>query len=296
MTPADWTQLFLLSLIWGGSFFFIGVAVKGLPVLTIVALRVAIAALILWLLLTVTGRRMPASRAAWVSFTVMGLLNNVIPFSLIVFAQTQIASGLASILNATTPLFTVLVSAAFLPDEPPSLTKLGGMMLGLMGVAVMMGLDGLSQDGSALLPQMAVLSAAVSYALSGAYGRRFNDMGIDPITSATGMLTASSVILIPVALVFGGLPGPDVALHIWAAVTALGVICTGFAYVLFFGILGRAGATNISLVTFLVPVSAILLGWLFLSERLGLAHAIGIAMIAGGLVLIDGRLTARYRP
>ncbi|MDF3606054.1 DMT family transporter [Paracoccus sp. DMF-8] len=295
MAPSDWAQLLLLSLIWGGSFFLIAVAVKGLPVLTIVALRVSIAALVLWGVLLVTGRRMPRGRAVWASFAVMGLANNAIPFSLIVFAQTQIPSGLASILNATTPLWTVLVSAIFLSDEPPSAAKLGGVVLGLGGVAVMMGLDSLAGHGMALLPQMAMLGAAVSYALSGAYGRRFSRMGIDPMASATGMLTASSVMLIPMALATGGIPGPEVALHVWAAVATLGIICTGFAYVLFFGILGRAGATNISLVTFLVPVSAIMLGWLFLGEKLSFAHGIGIAMIAGGLALIDGRLAARRR-
>lgn len=295
MAPGDWAQLFLLSLIWGGSFFLIAIAVKGLPVLTIVALRVSIAALVLWAMLIVTGHRMPHSIKAWSSFAVMGLVNNVIPFSLIVFAQTQIPSGLASILNATTPLWTVLVSAVFLSDEPPSPAKLGGVMLGLGGVAVMMGLDSLAGHGMALLPQLAMLGAAISYALSGAYGRRFSRMGIHPMSAATGMLTASSVMLIPAALVVGGLPGPEVPLHVWAAVATLGVICTGFAYVLFFGILARAGATNISLVTFLVPVSAIMLGWLFLAEKLSFAHGIGIVMIAGGLALIDGRLTASRR-
>lgn len=293
MAPGDWAQLLLLSLIWGGSFFLIAVAVKGLPVLTIVALRVSVAALVLWAVLAVTGRRMPRDRVTWSSFAAMGLLNNVIPFSLIVFAQTQIPSGLASILNATTPLWTVLVSAIFLSDEPPSASRLAGVVLGLGGVVVMMGLDSLAGHGMALLPQLAMLCAAISYGLSGAYGRRFSRMGIDPMASATGMLTASSVILAPLALLVGGIPGAEVPTHVWAAVATLGVICTGFAYVLFFGILGRAGATNISLVTFLVPVSAIMLGWVFLDERLSFAHGIGIVMIAGGLALIDGRLTAR---
>lgn len=293
MGPADWARLLLLSLIWGGSFFLIAIAVKGLPVLSIVALRVSVAALVLWLVVLASGRRIPRAPRIWANFAVMGLVNNAIPFSLIVFAQTQIPAGLASILNATTPLWTVLVTALMLADEPPSPAKLGGVALGLGGVAVMMGLDSLAGHRMALLPQVAMLGAAISYALSGAYGRRFGKMGIDPMVAATGMLSASSLMLLPLALAIDGPPGPDVAPTVWMAVAMLGILCTGFAYVLFFGILARAGATNISLVTFLVPVSAILLGWLFLDEKLGLAHAIGITMIAGGLILIDGRLTRR---
>lgn len=295
MGGAEWAQLLLLSLIWGGSFFFIAIALTGLPVLTIVTARVGIAALVLWLVVVLTGRKLPRDPAIWGAFLVMGLLNNVVPFGLIVWGQTAIPSGLASILNATTPLWTVIISAALLSDEAATPAKLAGVVLGLGGVAVMIGLDTLAGLGHAILPQLAILGAAISYGFAGVFGRRFRRMGVDPVTSSAGMVTGSTLILLPVMLAVDGLPGPGAPASVWLAVVALGVICTGLAYVLYFRILARAGATNLSLVTFLVPVSAILLGWLFLKESLGPAHLLGVVMIAAGLALIDGRMTGRQR-
>lgn len=289
MTPGDWAQLLLLALIWGGAFFLTGVAVKGMPVLTLVAVRVAVAALVLWAVVLARGTPIPRAPAIWGAFLVMGALNNAVPFMLIAWGQRSVPSGLASILNATTPLFTVLVSAALLADERATAQKFAGVLIGLAGVAVMMGLDTVAGHGHALLPQLAILGAALSYALAGAFGRRFRRMGVDPILSAAGMVTGSSLMMIPAALIHDGLP-LAVAAPYWAAAITNGVIATGLAYVIYFNILARAGATNISLVTFLVPVTAILLGWLFLHEVLGPAHAIGMVMIALGLMLIDGRM------
>ncbi|WP_299843146.1 DMT family transporter [uncultured Paracoccus sp.] len=293
MGKAEWAQLLLLSLIWGASFFLIALAVTGLPVLTIVTLRVGVAAVVLWLVVALSGVPLPREPAIWGAFLVMGFLNNVVPFGLIVWGQTAIPSGLASILNATTPLWTVIVTSAFLSDEAATPAKLMGVVLGLGGVAVMIGLDTLAGLGHAVLPQLAILGAAISYAFAGTFGRRFRRMGVDPITTSAGMVTGSTLILLPVMLAVDGLPGADVPGTVWLSVILLGVICTGLAYVLYFRILARAGATNLSLVTFLVPVSAILLGWLFLNESLGLAHLLGVLMIAAGLALIDGRLTRR---
>lgn len=291
MGASEWGQLLILSLIWGGSFFLIAIALTGLPVLTIVTARVGIAAAVLWLIVALTGRRPPRDPAVWATFLVMGLLNNVVPFGLIVWGQTAIPSGLASILNATAPLWTVIISAALLDDEAATPAKLAGVMLGLAGVAMMIGLDTLAGLGHAILPQLAILGAAISYGFAGVYGRRFRRMGVDPITSGAGMVSGSTLILLPVMLAVDGLPDPDVPARAWLAVALLGIFCTGLAYMLYFRILARAGATNLSLVTFLVPVSAILLGWLFLNETLGPAHLIGVLMIAAGLALIDGRLT-----
>ncbi|MFV0303441.1 MAG: DMT family transporter [Paracoccus sp. (in: a-proteobacteria)] len=291
MGASEWGQLLILSLIWGGSFFLIAIALTGLPVLTIVTARVGIAAAVLWLIVALTGRRPPRDPAVWAAFLVMGLLNNVVPFGLIVWGQTAIPSGLASILNATAPLWTVIISAALLDDEAATPAKLAGVMLGLAGVAMMIGLDTLAGLGHAILPQLAILGAAISYGFAGVYGRRFRRMGVDPITSGAGMVSGSTLILLPVMLAVDGLPDPDVPARAWLAVALLGIFCTGLAYMLYFRILARAGATNLSLVTFLVPVSAILLGWLFLNETLGPAHLIGVLMIAAGLALIDGRLT-----
>lgn len=290
MEAADWAQLLLLSLLWGGSFFLIAVSVTGLPVLSIVAIRLGVAAMVLWLIVLATGRRLPRAPGIWAAFLVMGILNNAIPFGLIVWGQTSIPSGLASILNATTPLWTVIVSGLLLSDEAFSARKLAGVVLGLGGVAVMIGLDTLAGLGHAIWAQLAILGAALSYAFANVFGRRFRSMELDPVVTAAGMVTGSSALLIPLALSVDGLPGADVPGQVWLAAIVLGVVSTGLAYVLYFRVLARAGATNISLVTFLVPVSAVLLGWLFLAETLGPAHLLGVVLIALGLALIDGRL------
>lgn len=293
MSGSEWALMLFLSVLWGGSFFFIGTAVRDMPVLTIVLLRVAVAAAALWVFVLATGRRVPRRAQAWRAFLVMGLLNNVIPFSLIVWGQTQIPSGLASILNASTPLWTVLVATALLSDERASVRKLTGVVLGLGGVAVMMGIDVIGGD-HVLLPQLAVVAASVSYAFSAWWGRRFRDMQVDPVVTAAGMLTASTLVLAVPALALNGLPVGYPATS-WAAIAALALLSSALAYVIYFHILATAGATNISLVTFLVPVSAILLGWAFLDERLGAAQLLGMALIGGGLALIDGRLLAWRR-
>lgn len=290
MEAADWAQLLLLSLLWGGSFFLIAVSVTGLPVLSIVAIRLGVAAMVLWLIVLATGRRLPRAPGIWAAFLVMGILNNAIPFGLIVWGQTSIPSGLASILNATTPLWTVIVSGLLLSDEGFSARKLAGVVLGLGGVAVMIGLDTLAGLGHAIWAQLAILGAGLSYAFANVFGRRFRSMELDPVVTAAGMVTGSSALLIPLALSVDGLPGADVPGQVWLAAIVLGVVSTGLAYVLYFRVLARAGATNISLVTFLVPVSAVLLGWLFLAETLGPAHLLGVVLIALGLALIDGRL------
>ena len=291
MSGREWGLMLLLSALWGGSFFFIGTAVRDMPVLTIVLLRVALAAAALWIVVLATGRRVPRGAATWGAFLVMGLLNNVIPFALIVWGQKQIPSGLASILNASTPLWTVLVAGALLSDERASVRKLAGVVMGLGGVAVMMGIDVIGGQHP-LLPQLAVVCASISYGFSAWWGRRFRQIGVDPMVTAAGMLTASTLVLAIPVLALNGPPVGYPATS-WAAVAALALLSSALAYVIYFRILASAGATNISLVTFLVPVSAILLGWLFLDERLGFAQLIGMALIGAGLALIDGRLFAR---
>jgi drug/metabolite transporter (DMT)-like permease len=293
MTSAEWAMLFALSLLWGGSFFFNGVAVKELPPLTIVFSRVALAALTLHLVMAATGRRLPGSREAWLAFTGMGILNNVVPFSLIVWGQGQIASGVASILNATTPLFTVLVAHAFTADERLTPLRVAGVIAGFAGVAVMLGAGQIS-GGAPVLAYAACLGAALSYGLSSVYGRRFRALGIAPMSVATGQLTVSSLIILPMMLIVDqpwtlALPGGDTLL----ALAGLATVSTALAYLLFFRILAGAGATNISLVTFLIPPSAILLGIAFLGEVLLPRHVAGLALIGLGLALVDGRLMKR---
>lgn len=296
MGPAEWAMLIALSLLWGGSFFFVGVAVKALPPFTIVALRVSLAAAALLLFLRFTGRSMPRDGRIWLAFFGMGLLNNLIPFSLIVWGQTHIASGLASILNATTPLFGVVVAHLLTDDEKLTANKLSGVLIGFLGVAVMIGPAALGGLGSNVLAQVAVLGAALSYAFAGVFARRFKRMGVAPIVTATGQVSASSLMLVPIALLVDRpwaltVPG----LEVWGAIVGIALISTALAYVLFFRILETAGVTNLMLVTFLIPVSAILLGALFLGESLEPKHFLGMALIAAGLAAIDGRLLRRFR-
>ncbi len=289
-------MLLTLSLLWGGSFFFVEVIISELPPLTVVFLRVVLAAIALWLFALVIGLRPPMTIGAWTAFLIMGLLNNVIPFTLIVWGQTHIASGLASILNATTPLFTVIVAGFLLVDERTTSMKLVGVIIGFIGVILMIGPSALSGLETDVLAQIAVLGAAVSYAFAGVFGRRFKAMGIDPVVTAAGQVTASSLVLAPVAIYIDRpfsleIPGIEVI----TSIIGLAILSTAVAYILYFRILASAGATNLLLVTFLIPISAILLGSLVLGESLELIHYLGMALIGFGLSAIDGRLWRRKR-
>jgi drug/metabolite transporter (DMT)-like permease len=291
MTFFDWCLLLALSILWGGSFFFVDVAVTALPPFTIVLSRVAIAALVLHLALRITGTAMPWDGRTWLAFFGMGLLNNAIPFSLIVWGQTHIASGLASILNATTPLFTVLVAHVLTADERLSTNRAAGILIGLAGVIVLIGPQALAGLGEDVLAQLAILGAALSYGFAAIFGRRFKRMGLPPLATAAGQVTASSLMLLPVALLIDrpwSLSAPG--LPVWGAIPGLALFSTAFAYVVFFRILASAGAVNLSLVTFLIPISAIVLGALILGERMAATDFVGLALIGLGLAAIDGRL------
>jgi drug/metabolite transporter (DMT)-like permease len=221
----------------------------------------------------------------------MSILNNVIPFTLIVWGQSHIASGLASILNATTPLFTVIVAHYLTDDERLTGQRFAGVIVGFAGVAVMIGAAAFASLDASILAQLAVLGAALSYGFSGVFGRRFKTMGIPPLATAAGQVTVSSAILLPAALIVDRpwtLAMPSTGAIV--SLVALGLVSTAFAYLIFFRLLARAGATNVGLVTFLIPVSAILLGVLVLGETLAMRHVAGMALIGAGLILIDGRL------
>jgi drug/metabolite transporter (DMT)-like permease len=296
MTATEWSLLMSLSALWGGSFLFVGVAVQELPPLTIVAARVVLAALALLGAMRLMGATLPREPRVWAAFFGMGVLNNAVPFTLIVWSQGHIASGVASILNATTPLFTVIVAHVFTADEPMTARKLAGVLIGFVGVAVMIGGAALQSLGVAVLAQLATLMAALSYAFAGVYGRRFKAMGVAPIATAAGMLTASSLTLLPVMLLVDRpwtLPAPSATTV--AALIGLALFSTSLGYILYFRLLAAAGATNLLLVTFLIPVSAILLGIWLLGERLAPRHLLGMALIGCGLAAIDGRLLDAVR-
>jgi len=241
---------------------------------------------------------LPRSPNVWMAFLIMGLLNNVIPFSLIVWGQTHIASGLASVLNATTPLFGVIVVGLLLVDERATAMKLVGVAVGFLGVVMMIGIPSLdSVKQGTILAQIAILGAALSYAFASVFGRRFKAMGLKPIIIAAGQVTGSTALLAPVAFYVDGplaLLGPgSPSIIVWASILTLAVFSTALAYILYFKILASSGATNILLVTLLVPVSAIFLGLLFLNETLQWVNLAGMALIAIGLSAIDGRLWKR---
>lgn len=288
MGSAEWLMLVILSVLWGGTFFFVAIALTDLPPLTLVLLRVGLGAAALAGISIVLGVRLPASGRLWAGFLAMGALNNVVPFSLIFWSQTQIPSGLASILNATTPLFAVLFAHLFTVDERLTPARLAGVLLGLAGVTAMTGVEALDGLGLGVLAQLAMLASSMLYALSGLFGRRFRD--VPPMVTATGQLTCAAMLMLPVALIVDrpwdlSVPGPAT----WLAVAGLALLSTALAFTLYFRILATAGATNLLLVTFLIPVSALILGITILGERLELRHFAGLALIAAGLAAIDGR-------
>jgi drug/metabolite transporter (DMT)-like permease len=284
-----WLWLLSLSVLWGGSFFFAKVAVGELGPFTVVFARVSLAALALALVV-------PLRRdAPWPTYFAMGFLNNALPFSLIFWGQTAIGSGLASILNATTPLFTLVVAHYLTSDEKIDRTKVAALLIGLLGVVVLIGPSALV-GSSTLWGQAACLAAALSYAFAGIYGRRFRRMGIAPAEAAAGQLTASTVLILPIMLVIDRpwmVPPPS--LTVWLALGALALLSTALAYVLYFRILAAAGATVLLLVTFLIPVPAILLGAMVLGEQFEPRHYAGMALIGLGLAIIDGRIAGLLR-
>jgi len=289
MAAQDWALLVLLSLLWGGSFFFAKIAVSAVPPLTVALCRVALSALTLLALARLLKIAMPREAAFWRDAFVMGLLNNAIPFSLIFWGQQAIGAGLASILNATMPVFTVLVAHFCTADERAGPLKLLGVAFGIGGVALMIGQDALIGLGDHLWAELAILAAALSYGFASVFGRRFKAR--PPLVVAGGQLTASSCWLLLPVLVLNQpwtLPMPDI--HVVLSIIGLALLSTALAYLIFFRILRRAGSTNLSLVTLLIPVSAILLGVLFLGEILEPHHFAGMALIALGLAAIDGRI------
>jgi len=296
MDKSDWAILVTLALIWGGAFFFIGVAVRHVPPLTYVWLRLTIAAAAMWLFLKFKGEKLALPRQVWGSILLLALLNNALPFTLFGWGQTHIASGLASILNATTPIWGVVVAHFLTSDERMTPRKIVGVLLGFGGVATMIGPTLLSNIGNDALAQLACVTASLSYALAAVWARRFKRMGLSPMSVTTGQLTAGAAMMLPLAL-FVDRPWEHAVppLSAWGAIVALALLCTAFGYVMYFRLIDSAGATNALLVTLLVPPTAILLGSLFLGEQLAPQDFAGLLLIGLGLAAIDGRLLTIWR-
>ena len=282
-------MLLLLAAVWGGSFFFGEVALREVPPLTLTLHRVIWAVPILVLIVLFKGISVPRSPRIWGAYLVMGALNNAIPFSLLFWGQTQIESGLVSILNGTTAMFAAVVAGLLLPDEALTAKKVIGAGLGIAGVAFIMGPSVLTNFNLSNLAQLAILGATLSYAFAGVWGKTAL-AGQLPLMNALGMLIGSTVLMIPIVLVFDGRPNLALSLGVWGALIGMAVLSTALAYFLYFAILVRAGAANLLLVTLLIPPVAIGLGAVFLDERIGIEAWIGFVIIGLGFAVTDGRL------
>lgn len=294
MTGRAWFEMTLLALIWGGSFLAAAVALREVGVFTIVAHRVFWAMLILWFVVWLRGYALPRDIATWRAFLVMGILNNVLPFSLFVWGQQYIESGLVSILNAATAIFGVLVAAMVFADERLTTRKLAGVLIGFFGVVSTIGVTNLVSFDIKSTAQLAAVLATVCYAFASAWARR-TMVGLPPEMSAAGMLTSSSLIMVPLAFILEGVPSVHLMPSTLAALAFFTVIATAFAYLLYYSVLRRAGSGNLTLVTLMIPPMAILLGAVFLHERLEPREFLGFGLVALGLIVIDGRLLRLIR-
>lgn len=292
LSPRAWVELILLGLIWGGSFLAIRTALDEIGPLTSVLFRTGIAALVLWPLILLRGIALPRGGRVWVGLLGMGLLNNVIPFSLMAWGQLHIASGLTSILNATTAIFGVLVAALVFADERLTPRKALGVGLGFAGVVTAIGPSNLLSLDLSSTAQLAVIAGTFSYACAGAWARvRLG--GLAPLAAAAGMLTCSTVIMLPLTLMTEGLPSLALAPATWAGIAYYALVATALAYLLYYRVLAMAGSGNLLLVTLLIPPVAIVLGAWVRSEDLHPGAYAGLALLALGLAVLDGRLFAR---
>jgi drug/metabolite transporter (DMT)-like permease len=293
MGPAEWLLLLTLSVLWGGSFFFNELAIEGFDPFSVTLWRVGIAGAVLWGYLWIRGIALPTAAADWRAFLVMGALNNLIPFTLIAWGQIRIDSGLAAIFNAATPLFTVLLAHVLTTDERLNGHKAFGVLIGIAGVAVLIGPGALKGLDGPMLGQLAVVAATVSYACAGIFGKRMTRH--PPAASAAGMLLAAAVMSVPMAFLFGQPLDSTFSAVSVGGIIGLGTVSTALAYIIYFRLLARSGATNLLLVTLLIPASAGLLGVGVLGESLS-GHAVwGMGLIALGLGAVDGRVLRCFR-
>ena len=291
MAVADWIRIAILSLVWGGSFFFVEVMLEAMPPMTSVLGRLIVGLAGLVGLLKLLGHPLRPLMTQWRSFAWIGLINNAIPFSLISFGQTEITGSLASIINASTPIMTAVVAHQLTTDERLSLRKTLGIAFGFGGVLVLFG-PAAMQGGSSLLGMAAGLTATVCYAFGSVYSKRLKSN--PPMLNATGQVLYGTLWMFPVVCLIDqpwSLPMPGIGP--WLALMGIGLLSTTLAFFIYFRVLKTAGASNVVLVTFLVPVSASALGIAFLGEVLAIQHILAYLLIALGLAIIDGRIVAR---
>lgn len=284
----------MLALIWGGVFLAVRLALDEVPFVTSVAHRVFWAAIILWIYVWLRGLSVPRDRRTWIALLVMGCLNNVIPFSLMAWGQLHIESGLASVFNSATAIFGVIIAALILADERLTTRKVVGSLIGFFGVATAIGLESLRNFDITSLAQLAVVAGTISYGFAGVWAR-INLSALTPQVAAAGMLTGSSIVMVPAAFVIDGVPSFDLSATALGAIAYYVIFATAGAYLLYYRILAAAGSANLMVVTLLMPPISIMLGALVLDERLSTNVYVGLAFLALGLTILDGRLVARLR-
>ena len=286
MKLADWLLLLMLSFLWGGSFFFNEIVLRQLAPFTLVFARVALAAIFLWVYIFFTGEKIELSRQLVVTSLVLGIFNNFIPFSLIVWGQQYIEGGEASIINAAAPLFSAILGQFIRGGEKLTKNRVIGLILGWFGVFLLVGQSGASVSDSVLLGRLAVLGASLCYALGAIYGKRFN---FPPKILAAGMLSAAAIYLLPFVVFIDQPWGIDIHISTLLSMISISLLSTALAYLIYFKLLARVGATNLLLVTFLIPLTALILGLLFLGETPGWRSFVGFGIITAGLLIVDGR-------
>ncbi len=289
-----WGELFALALIWGGSFLAIRLTLNEVPFVTSVAHRVFWAAVLLWAYVALRRLPLPRDPKIWGALCVMGLLNNVIPFSLMAWGQLHIPTGLTSVFNAGTAIFGVLVAALLLADERLTARKAFGTCLGFAGVATAIGLDSLRNFDIASLAQLAVIAGTISYALASVWGR-LHLGALSPQVAAAGMLTGAALVMVPAAFILDGPPSLALSPTAFAAIAYYVVFATAGAYLLYYRILSAAGSANTMIVTLLIPPVSIILGAVVLDETLSPNVYVGLGLLALGLIILDGRLLARLK-
>ena len=292
MSPRTWLLIMLLGLIWGGTFFLSEILLLEMTPFQIVFHRVSIAAIIMVIYITWRGKRLPRDKRSWFALAIMGLLNNAIPFSAIVFGQQYITGGLAAILNSTTALFGVMLAGLFFKDERLTFRRLIGVIMGILGVAIIIGMNVLSHLSLTSIGQLLIIVSSISYAFAGIWGRlQVKNLGVE--VTATGMLISSSVWMLILATMVEGFPLEALSLRSTAAILTFSVVCTAIAYLLYFAILSAAGAANLTLVTIIIPPFALMLDAFALGEWVTGQQLLGFAIIASGLLVISGKLKFR---
>jgi drug/metabolite transporter (DMT)-like permease len=288
MSFRNFLILLILSLIWGASFLFIKVAVATIPPFSVAFGRTALAAMLLYLVLRSRGLRMPGWGPVWGTFLLMGFFNGAVPYTLITWAEIHIDSGLAAILNALMPLFTVLLAHLFTGDERLNWMKVVGIFLGFLGVVALIGPAALKGLGKHVLAQLAVMAAALCYAVAIIYGRRLRE--VTPLVSATGQLFCAAFLTLPMVLVFDAPWALAPSIISVVALTCLSLLGTALAYLLYYYLLPRIGSTSLSLVTYLIPITGVFWGALLLGERLHWSAFLALGLILVSIAGVNNRL------